>query len=232
MLSLVAMYMIHSATGWVLVVCIPIFWGIMKVFSKIAYRDKIPSFLIGAFVGLPVVGAVVSHAAEFTYLIGKDPTMSGRTAIWNAVIGAAMKRPILGCGYMSFFHGAQGENANLVISGSWNVSASHNGFLDMLVTLGAIGLALLLYSLFRAFKNGLLCLGGGATPYLSWCFCMIFLFVVVNMDEKAMMLPDDLIWVLYVIACVGLAEGAKGTRGRLARTDIEAFKSADMSVAD
>jgi hypothetical protein len=36
--------------------------------------------------------------------------------------------------------------------------------------------------------------------------------LVVNLDEKAMMVPNDLVWMLYIIACLGLAEAAKYIR--------------------
>jgi O-antigen ligase len=149
------------------------------------------------------------YSSGIFYLVGKDPTLSGRTDIWKAIVVSALKRPILGYGYMAFFNGIKGENANAGLSVQWGgLSASHNGFLDVWVSLGFVGVGLIVYTFYRAFKNAIVCLCGVRSPYLVWCSCVVVLMLVVNLDEKAMMVPNDLIWILYVLACLALYEGA------------------------
>jgi O-antigen ligase len=94
----------------------------------------------------------------------------------------------------------------------WNVPASHNGFLDVWVTLGALGVGLLLFSFLKVFKDATICVRGQESRHLSWYGCIAFLMVIVNLDEAAMMLPADLIWILYIVACVGLSQGARRMR--------------------
>jgi hypothetical protein len=41
---------------------------------------------------------------------------------------------------------------------------------------------------------------------------MILLTLVLSMDEEQMLVPNDLTWILYIVACIGLSEGAKRIR--------------------
>jgi len=209
-LSILVVLMTQSRTGWILLGCLFFYVLGTKAIHRSANKTALTA--LGITVTLPVAGAFLLYFEPIMRLMGKDASLSGRTDIWKAVIVSAMKRPILGYGYMGFFHGLQGENANVALQAGWNVSASHNGFLDIWVTLGAVGLVIVLWSFFRAFKNSFTCLLARGSSFSAWCGCVVFLMLVVNLDEKAMMVPNDLVWMLYIIACLGLAEAAKYIR--------------------
>ncbi len=212
LLSFLLIYMTQSRTGWILLAFLLIYVAASKAIQKIHKKERYVAIAMGAVVTAPIGALLVVYSNQIFYLLGKDPGMTGRTAIWAAVIVSSMKRPLLGFGYNAFFHGSEGESTNVVALTGWNVSASHNGFMDVWVTLGAIGLGLLLYSFFKALKDALICVRGQESAYLSWYGCIAFLMVIVNLDEAAMMLPADLIWVLYIVACVGLSQSARRIR--------------------
>ena len=83
------------------------------------------------------------------YLLDPD-AFTGRGALWQAVVALARERPLLGHGYASVFQvGEDGPLAPLATT-NWvrTVSQSHNGLLDLWVTLGLVGVALALWALF------------------------------------------------------------------------------------
>lgn len=211
-LSVLLIIMSQSRTGWILLFCLSVYVIVIKIIQQIAPKDRVIAVVLGTVFLSLIVFVTISHLEQIFYFLGKDPTLTGRTDIWKAVATSAMKRPILGYGYMGFFRGLQGENANVGMLVGRNVSASHNGFLDVWCNLGAVGLGLVLWSLLKAAKNASVCYFSKNSSYLCWCTCIVFLIIVTNIDEKAMMVPNDLLWVLYILAYVGLSDGARRIR--------------------
>ncbi|MES2684719.1 MAG: O-antigen ligase family protein [Pseudomonadota bacterium] len=93
-----------------------------------------------------LIGAVdsVAMAEAFGRIFGKDATFSGRTYIWAEMMHTIGQHPWLGFGFNSFWHTpAAGEIQRRL---GWPVPSGHNGYLDIINTLGLIG-----FSLFLAF---------------------------------------------------------------------------------
>jgi O-antigen ligase len=65
--------------------------------------------------------------------VGRDETLTGRSDIWQILVPLAMKTPLLGHGIGGFWTTAMRERTS---------SHAHNGYLDMLLNLGFIGLLL------------------------------------------------------------------------------------------
>jgi exopolysaccharide production protein ExoQ len=160
---------------------------------------------------------VVNYASELAYLFNKDPTISGRTSIWSSVIASALKHPILGYGLGGFWAGFNGESAQTLLANRWAFGGSHNGFLNVWVNFGIIGLGLVIFSLVLAFRNAWLCVVTRLSSYLSWCICIVFLTVILNIDESAILTINDLAWILYILAFIGLSDGVRRTRSELQR---------------
>ena len=69
-------------------------------------------------------------------LTGHDATLSGRTdQIWNQLIPIALEHPILGLGYGGFW-------LQPLEFDKLTVNQAHNGYLDIFIELGAVGLIL------------------------------------------------------------------------------------------
>nr|WP_321983102.1 O-antigen ligase family protein [uncultured Lichenicoccus sp.] len=89
---------------------------------------------------LPVVVVIVSGLkTEFLELLGRSADLSGRTEIWAAAWRIIQQHPVYGNGYGSATMG--GLVPYLVAR--FKVSHSHNGFLDLALSGGVIGSALL-----------------------------------------------------------------------------------------
>jgi len=69
-----------------------------------------------------------------TSAAGRDETLTGRTDIWARLLPVAMKKPILGGGFGGFWTPGTRD--------AFRISGSHNGYLDVLIGLGFVGLVL------------------------------------------------------------------------------------------
>jgi O-antigen ligase len=125
-----------TSTG-VLIVGLAIFFALRKV--------KNPEQKLGSIVSLAILGTVLvygcialifgttpmSIAANF---FGRDDTLTGRTdLIWSVLVPLAWMHPIIGIGYGSFWIKPVFE---------FVINQAHNGYLDILIELGLIGIVL------------------------------------------------------------------------------------------
>jgi O-antigen ligase len=211
-LSLLVIVMSQSRTGWIVAACLLLYVAVIKYLKRYKAKDRV--FLVGLFgaAGVMASAVAVKYYTAIMLLIGKDPTLTGRTTIWNLALNSAMKHPFLGYGYRGFWHGLQGESANVSLADNWIVPAAHNGFLDLWLGLGVVGVGLVIYSMLQAVRNGITSVRRGSSSSTEWYLCIIFLTIVSNIAELTLMVPDYLAWIMYVMACVGLSQEAKRIR--------------------
>ena len=83
--------------------------------------------------------------------VGKDPTLTDRTKIWAFVL-SMHTNPLLGTGYESFWMGPRlewfWENAGL-----GHLNEAHNGYLEVYLNLGLIGLCLVVGFLISSYRK-------------------------------------------------------------------------------
>ncbi len=214
-LSILMILMTQSATGKVLLACLLAYFVCMKVVQKFSAKDRTLVMILITLVLAPLTVVAISYWTEILLLLGRDPSLTGRTELWQGAMISVMKRPILGYGYVAFWTGFQGEAANVSLANHWSSVYAHSGFLNMLTTLGAAGLGLFCYTLLRAFRDAGSCLKSRDLSFMSWSLCIIISTLVLNVDEVTIMLPDHLLWILYMLACICLSEGANSNRLRM-----------------
>ena len=211
-LSIFLIVMTQSATGKISLVLLFAYFVVTRCASGLRERERGIALVVAMVFASALVVVGFAKAQAISLLLGKDPTLTGRTEIWHAVMPSILKHPILGYGYRAFWRGYQGESANVSLASHWTVPSAHNGFLEIWLTLGAIGVALVLYSLLRAVRDAFVCLSAGQSPYLAWYACIVFLTIFTNVDEGELVIPNSLLWILYIVACVGLSDGARRIR--------------------
>lgn len=123
----------------------------------------------------PLMGGAT--VAAFTGTLGRDTTLTGRTDIWAGLVPVAMQHPVLGAGFGGFW---TDETVRLYI-----VNEAHNGYLDVLLETGVIGLFLqsmfLLSSCYKARKALVF-----DFDLASLCLCLVLMAVLDNVTESSM----------------------------------------------
>jgi exopolysaccharide production protein ExoQ len=217
LLSVILIVMSRSMGGCLLLAFLLAYVIVLRVVQRFPRKDSVVLVLLLLVGGvLPLVLVAISYFKEIAYALGKDPTLTGRTTIWSAVVVSAMKRPLLGYGYMAFWTGLQGESGNVLMANGWSFDHAHNGFLEVWLGIGALGLGVILYSLIKTFRNALPCILA-RNFYLSWCVSIVLLVAIHAMDESSLATPNSLSWILYIVASIGLADGARRNRFREGR---------------
>jgi O-antigen ligase len=149
------------------------------------------------FIGMIILSSqwIFNIYEVFLRMLGKDPTLTDRTLVWRDVLSMDFN-PIFGTGFESFWLGDR-------LKKMWELWAfqpnqAHNGYLETYITLGAIGLALLIGLLLATFVKA----QREITYNFEWGrFRLGFLFalIVFNWTEAAFKTTHPMFFMFYLI---------------------------------
>lgn len=174
--------------------------------------------LMAAAAGLGTLAMLNAGMMEAVLdLLGRNATLTGRTILWENAWQQIMARPLLGFGYGAFWH--PGVNPDAVYVSSliiwWDPGALlphfHNGFLQILVDLGAVGFGLVVLTFLGFLLRGLAEYGTGASRMSAWPLVLIVFVLIANLAEHALFRNHELL-TLYLIATM-VSHGLARQRG-------------------
>lgn len=132
-------------------------------------------------------------------LVGRSSDLTGRTEIWHWVVSFIQERPILGYGYAGFWTESEAAKIEGAIGSHMY---SHNGYLDTLLTNGAVGMSLVVVFLGTGLKRAFDWSRQGESHTTLWPLAVLSFFLLYNLAECTIFMPD-LQWSLCVAAVVG-----------------------------
>lgn len=207
-LCLVAIAFSRAATAYVLTAIYIFFFAIMKTMHGFRKKDYFIVCLLLLVVFCAATVVIVVWPDSLFSLLGKDVTLTGRTGIWSAVTDSIAKRPLLGYGYQAFWLGLEGESYRVILAVSWVLAQAQNGFLDVMLEMGLVGLAIVLLVFGFAFRDGVVCLlrsrDDAHLRAVEWYLTIVILTLIYNLDESFLFDPKHLGSMMFLLACVGL----------------------------
>jgi exopolysaccharide production protein ExoQ len=178
---LLTLYYLYKSLQWRYTVAIPFF---------------IISVLMGAIIALLLIGNLETIVVD---VLGKDLTFTGRTILWEYVVQMIQQRPILGYGYQGFWRGLDGPSAFVVDAVSWAVPHAHNGFLDLTLNLGIVGLSIFLLSFLMSTIRAVRWLRLTKKIEDLWPLLFLSATLLYNVAESTLLERNHILWILYVI---------------------------------
>lgn len=139
---------------------------------------------------------IVSQLEQFFGVFGKDVTLTGRIPLWGKVLGKIWERPWLGYGYGGFWTGSQGEAASIWITETWEPGNSHNGLLDIWLSMGIVGVLLAVLAFATIFLRSLRYLRLTRSSAGIWPLWLLTLIVLINTTESTLE-SRSINWAFY-----------------------------------
>jgi exopolysaccharide production protein ExoQ len=136
---------------------------------------------------------------ELAGAVGKDPTLTDRTKIWEFLLGMHTN-PLLGVGYESFWLGPRLQ-LFWERSGVGRLNEAHNGYLEVYLNLGIVGLFLLGGFLMASYRT--IC--RRLTPFSSLASLTLAvwtLMVFYSVTEAGF--RSGLLWVTFLLGAVAV----------------------------
>jgi len=136
------------------------------------------------------------ESAEILAALGKDPSLTGRTGIWDALFVKIAERPWTGYGYNAFW-GLDSEPALWVrYQTGWVVPSAHNGWIDLLVQLGWPGAVLVGTIMTSSYVLTLLRLPTAGLREGFWGIAYLSVYVLLTFSESVLLSAQSLPWTL------------------------------------
>ena len=98
---------------------------------------------------LAVVALFFDSSGAMVGTLGRNTTLTGRTQIWGIVLGL-VQNPLIGCGFESFW---LGDRLQAVWAFEKGIQEAHNGYIEMYLNLGWVGLSLLAMIVVVGYRN-------------------------------------------------------------------------------
>jgi exopolysaccharide production protein ExoQ len=143
-------------------------------------------------------------SGQMAAAVGKDPTLTDRTKIWTFVLDMHTN-PWIGTGYESFWMGPRLERF-WTQAGLGHINEAHNGYLEVFLNLGAVGLLLIagvLITSYRTICKRLTLFSSFASLGLALWTIMLFYCVT----EAGFRTGQGLIWIVFLLVTVSVELG-------------------------
>jgi exopolysaccharide production protein ExoQ len=147
--KLVALGTVLGMTAWLLwksnsmtAICVLVLASaVMLLSGKPVFRRNPALLHIPVLVALGGTAYALFIQSTLVENLGRDPTLTGRTEIWKAVLSVPVSR-LVGAGYESFWLGPRLDQIFARFP-DMLISEAHNGYIEIFLNLGAIGVLLL-----------------------------------------------------------------------------------------
>ena len=181
-----------------LVLCCAVLLGLLLPRRALAARAYgiVAAFTLALAVFLAFISITGLTPSLLTGVLGRDATFTGRTEIWAELRSDAWRQPILGTGYHGFW-GARHPDSQFASK----FNEGHNGYLDVFLSTGFVGLALLFLLLAFYVRNA----SAEKTLHFDWAVLkLVFLLMAVvhNFTETSFLRSSTHLWVLLIFLYV------------------------------
>lgn len=149
LLTLWLFLMAHSATS---LACFLIGGSLMLMMSlkPVARNWGLVTIIVSAVLLVVTYGLLINPNIGLVEAVGRDSTLTGRTTLWNQVLALTVN-PFFGAGYESFW---LGERLQKMWDVNWeHPNQAHNGYLEVYLDLGWMGLTLLAVVVITGYRN-------------------------------------------------------------------------------
>ncbi len=175
---------------------------------RVRTRRTVPLWVV---LLVPLVLALVLVAANYgavAGVFGKDPTLSGRTKLWTAVVDAVKQHPVWGYGYSVFWPKPGPETVKVAAAASMGEmpSHAHDGYLDLTLDLGIVGLMVFLYGLAKMIRLALAAVKDDSIAASAWPLMFVVYFVLFNLTESNLLISRAFLWLPFVSIYVALIQ--------------------------
>jgi O-antigen ligase len=162
--------------------------------------DRLIVVIAGAAASVLVAAWLIADQSAIARLFEDPEQFTGRTEIWQAELAFIRDHAALGSGFGTFSDTGALSPLHNYIGDSWVSEASHghNGYLQLLVTTGAIGFALAVVSLIVQPAMELW-RRGGDIRVKALLFALFVFLLLHNLMETDFLEGDGVTWVAFLV---------------------------------
>jgi len=166
-------------------------------FQALARKRWVLHAVVAAMISVSFVALFLDVGSDLLESMGRDPTLTGRTELWNRVL-AITPNSFFGAGFESFWLPPRLNYLWRLYW--WHPNEAHNGYIEVYINLGWIGIVLLVLILLTGYRKVF-----GAVrqnPEEGGLFLgYFFVGLVYNFTESAVRIMHP-VWIFFLLATI------------------------------
>ena len=181
-------------------------FAMLLIPSLKAFRLPIKRLLpVGISLSILTTGVLIlvrMNAHMLLSLLGRSATLTGRVPLWHILLKRLSYEPVLGYGVNGFWS-TQGTDVWTSLNLPHMMAAhAHNGYLDLSLELGALGLGVFLVNSVLVLWRCMVLIATERTREAEWPFLLIVLILGFNCFESDLLHQNGILWIAYVALAV------------------------------
>ena len=194
---LTAGYLLYASNSATALSCFLLAGSIM-VATQLVPKTRNPVLLnlaVSLALVVPFSAMFLGIGSGLVQNLGRNTTFTGRTAIWSCAL-PMVPNPVMGAGFESFWLGHRLLDIETCIKQDLN--QAHNGYIEVYLNLGWIGIALLAFLLVTAYRRGVTA-ARLQTPLGSLRLAYFIVAVAYNFSEGGFKMMNP-VWIVLLMA--------------------------------
>ena len=175
---------------------------IVTCFPRFTRRTWVIRVLVVAMLLVSFSALFLGIGSGLLTTMGKDPTLTGRTAVWDLVLSLTAN-PMIGTGFESFWLGPRLEKIWSVYW--WHPNEAHNGYIEVFLNLGWIGVSLLAVLMVTGYRTAMGALRRD-TDSAGLRLAFFVVAVAYNFTESAVRIMHP-VWICFLLATIAVPGG-------------------------
>lgn len=198
--SLLILYFAKSATGYILFIALNGMIFCVWLWLKYSYRLRSSHYYL--FAALSLVGAIwlFTNAEAVLALFNRSASLTGRVPLWEALLtNAVLRRPWLGHGFGAVWS-SESFRVEIMQLAGWVAQPliADNGYLEILLHLGAVGAGIFLLFLCTVFIRSYRYALAEKTFYGFFPLLVVCYALLANVSFSLFAETEVFIWFLLV----------------------------------
>jgi O-antigen ligase len=175
-------------------------------------KKRIGTYLIAGMIAFAAADSLFGIYGTIVHSLGRNLTLTDRTNIWATVLKID-PNPVLGVGFESFWLGDRLDRVYSMLPKERGIGEAHNGYLELYLDLGIVGVAIfgvLLFKTFRAINRSML----GRFQFARLRLALFISILVYNFTEAAFV-GDHFIYAIFFLIAVEYNRAPRAPARRL-----------------
>lgn len=213
----------RSATGLIVFAAAVALTATAIVWQRVRDAVRREHLLAGVVVAIAAVALATTQFSRILGLLGKDATLTGRIPMWLVVLrDHASQRPILGYGIGAFWNlEAHTLSVQQAVGWGYPVAIGDNGWLDVLLGLGLLGLVVFVVVLVGMLWRGFQAARVGRDLFDALPLVFTVAALLANAAFSLFFETESGIWLLLVaMSFAALERPSPGAGARADQTQV------------
>jgi exopolysaccharide production protein ExoQ len=176
---------------------------LMRIFPSAFRKPWLLTTMVASMIALTYSILFLGVGSHAISEMGRDTSLTGRTQVWEIVIPFAVN-PWIGAGYENFWIG---ERLNAIVRAiGTNINQAHNGYIEIYLNIGWVGLLLLGAVVIYGYRN--IMRGLREDPEMSGLkLAFFFICLVYNFTEAAFKIMSP-VWITFLWATMAVPKAS------------------------